>query len=257
MLLKLDEWWPWYEEMSASFGSDRTQDQRVTDILSLILRNKAVNPRVIASALKESPTLILGAGPSLEKDLVKLRQTEHLSKFVIVAADGATTGLMDVCMMHPEIIVTDLDGKLQDILASNSKGSVMVVHSHGGNMHKIVDYVPRFPKALGTTYVEPRPDVHNFGGFSDGDRAVSLAMAMDADPIVMAGMDIGEDVGKYSKTAAKSREEKKIKLKMCKKVLEWLAGKSKAELYNLTSKGENIEGFAPIDPSDLGKVLNR
>ena len=254
--MNLDEWWPWYEKIATPFGHKKAQDQRVTDILSLILRNKAMTQKRLESAIKGYPVLILGAGPSLEKDLVKLKQTEYLENIIIMAADGATTGLMDVCLRYPGIIVTDLDGKIPDILTANSKGSVMIVHSHCFNMNKIVDYVPRFPKALGTTMVEPRPNVYNFGGYSDGDRAVFLATNMGADPIILAGMDMGEDIGKYSRTKSKLKEEKKEKLKLCKKLLEWLASKSKVDLYNITTKGENIEGFTNIVPSDLGQILN-
>ena len=34
----------------------------------------------------------------------------------------------------PHIIVTDLDGKLEDILNANSQGAFLVVHAHGNNL---------------------------------------------------------------------------------------------------------------------------
>jgi uncharacterized Rossmann fold enzyme len=49
-------------------------------------------------------------------------------------------------------------------------------------------WVPRFPGPLvGTTQSRPFGGIHNFGGFSDGDRAVFLAEALGASEVVIAG----------------------------------------------------------------------
>ena len=146
MSLDLNDWWPWYERVSKDFGLGRMRDQRVAELLSLLLRNKAMFPRDLKGMIEGYPVVVLGAGPSLEKDLQKVKHTDVLNKFVILAADGATSGLMDICLRYPNVIVTDLDGKMPDLISANSKGSVMVVHAHAENGQKIVDYVPRFPK---------------------------------------------------------------------------------------------------------------
>ena len=41
--------------------------------------------------------------------------------------------------------------------------------------------------------------VHNFGGFTDGDRAVFLAVQLGAKKLILAGMDFGKVVSKYSR----------------------------------------------------------
>ena len=146
---------------------------------------------------------------------------------------------------------------MPDLISANSKGSVMVVHAHAENGQKIVDYVPRFPKIIGTTYVQPRPDVYNYGGYSDGDRALFLAMALGASPIVLAGMDMGENVGKYSKTPTRLKEVKKVKLKLCKEILEWGAKTHKEKIYNITTGGEKLKGFVKIHPENIGDVLKK
>ncbi|MDD1659113.1 MAG: hypothetical protein LUP92_02550, partial [Methanomicrobiales archaeon] len=38
----------------------------------------------------------------------------------------------------------------------------------------------------------PLPHIHNFGGFSDGDRAVFLALGLDAGEVVIAGFDLDD-----------------------------------------------------------------
>jgi uncharacterized Rossmann fold enzyme len=99
--------------------------------------------------------------------------------------------------------------------------------------------------------------VHNFGGFTDGDRAVFLASALRARMIILAGMDLGSLVGQFSKVAAFSRDMKLKKLRICRDLLEWLASDSKIPLYNLTQRGENIKGVPTITLQQASKLLRR
>jgi len=73
--------------------------------------------------------LFLGLGPSLKENIKDLK-TLKLSKFTLIAADGATTALLEEDVI-PDIIVTDLDGKMEDIIQANQKGSFLAVHAHG------------------------------------------------------------------------------------------------------------------------------
>ena len=59
----------------------------------------------------------------------------------MICADGAVTALLEEEII-PDIVVTDLDGKIEDIIDSNKNGAVMVVHAHGNNMENIKKYVP-------------------------------------------------------------------------------------------------------------------
>ena len=133
----------------------------------------------------------------------------------------------------------------------------MVIHAHGDNIEKLKKYVPEFSRAIGSTQAQPRSNVHNFLGFTDGDRAVFLAAGMGAKLIALAGMDFGCTVGKYSKKQVASIEVKRKKLKFGKELLEWLATEmaEKIKLYNITFNGENIEGFRNIKTSDLQKIV--
>ena len=50
----------------------------------------------------------------------------------------------------------------------------MVVHAHGDNIEKI-HLVKNFKNCIGTTQTKSFGKLHNFGGFTDGDRCVFLA----------------------------------------------------------------------------------
>jgi uncharacterized Rossmann fold enzyme len=86
---------------------------------------------------------------------------------------------------------------------SEKRGAIMVVHAHGDNIDMIKKMVPKFRKVVGTTQVMPLANVHNFGGFTDGDRAVFLAEEFGAKKVVLVGMDLGDSIGKYSKEHVK------------------------------------------------------
>jgi hypothetical protein len=249
--MEILEWRTWYDRIASAFRFSRFEDQHATDILSELIRSSCIDPSDVKVAIVDRPVLIFGAGPSLEEDVDKINKVGLLERFVIITADGATSALLEIVSKVPQIIVTDLDGRFEDLLSANRRGSIMVVHSHGDNVPQLLEYVPKLTNILGTTQVEPRPRVYNFGGFTDGDRAAFLALAMGANAIALAGMDLGKTIGKYSKKYISSLERKLLKLRFCKKLLESLASRTSIDLYNLTSHGEKIKGFKDIEPAEL------
>ncbi|MEM3383764.1 MAG: 6-hydroxymethylpterin diphosphokinase MptE-like protein [Nitrososphaerales archaeon] len=252
--MELKDWYPWYNKIASAFNFNSYEDQRAADILSELIQNNYIEPCVIKSFIQNKPVLVFGAGPSLEEDVNRIENVGLFDKSITIAADGATSALLEIVNKAPNIIVTDLDGRFEDLLSANKKGSLMVVHAHGDNIPQILNYVPKLTKILGTTQVEPRPRVYNFGGFTDGDRAVFLAVEMGAKMISLVGMDLGRIIGKYSKQYVKSKKRKLLKLKFCKKLLEWLALRTKINLYNLTSHGERINGFKEVTPEYIAKI---
>lgn len=248
------EWQPWYSRIASAFRFDRLDDQRATNILSDLIQSSYIEPDNVRAIIRDKAVLVFGAGPSLEEDIDNIKKAGLLDRFVIIAADGATSALLERVNKVPDIIVTDLDGRFEDLLLANKGGSLMVVHGHGDNIPRILDSVPRLTKILGTTQVEPRPRVYNFGGFTDGDRSVFIAEAMGARMISLAGMDLGRKIGRYSKQYVKSSERKFLKLKFCKELLVYLASRTKIELYNLTCHGERIKGFKDVTPDYIAQI---
>ncbi len=253
--MDLEEWWPWYDKIASSFNLSRLKDQRATDILNELLQDKYIEPKELKKLIHSKPVLVFGAGPSLENNIYSIKREGLLDKFIIITADGATTALLEVANRVPQVVVTDLDGKLQDLILANQKGASMVVHGHGDNIQQLLRYVPKLTRVLGTTQVKPKQRVYNFGGFTDGDRAVFFALYMGAEIIALAGMDIGTIIGKYSKVYVNSPEKKSLKLKFCKKLLEWLASRTDTKLFNLTYYGEKIKGFRDINPQKIAHFL--
>jgi len=75
----------------------------------------------------------------------------------------------------------------------NSEGTVIVVHAHGDNVPLLCHWVPQFRgPVVGTTQGRPLPHVHNFGGFTDGDRAVFAAQSLGAASIALLGFDLDD-----------------------------------------------------------------
>ncbi|MDH5635517.1 MAG: DUF115 domain-containing protein [Candidatus Bathyarchaeota archaeon] len=253
--ISLKEWWPWYDKIIKTFEYDRSKDQLATDVLSRLVSSRAIDLQQLKVLISGQSVLVFGAGPSLEEDLQQIAKENLLKKCVIISADGATTALLKVAKVVPSVVVTDLDGNINDLFRADRLGSVMVIHGHGDNIDRLQAYVPKFKSVVGTTQVEPKPNVYNFGGFTDGDRAVFLAVVMGAKLVALAGMDLGRVVGRYSKKQVRSVEVKILKLKICKELLEWLASRVDIPLYNITRRGERIEGFIKVTSSELTKIV--
>jgi hypothetical protein len=59
--------------------------------------------------------------------------------------------------------------------------------------------VPELGPVLGSTQVEPTDRAFLWGGFTDGDRACYLVITYSPREVILAGMDFGRTVGKWSK----------------------------------------------------------
>jgi uncharacterized Rossmann fold enzyme len=111
---------------------------------------------------------------------------------VVFAADAAA----DVLFTHgirPDAVFTDLDGATDLLLSMNAAGTIVVVHAHGDNIPLLRHWTKKFSgPVVATTQSTPLPHVHNFGGFSDGDRAVFAADALGAKTIILVGFDLDD-----------------------------------------------------------------
>jgi hypothetical protein len=182
--------------------------------------------------------IVFGAGPSLDTDLKKLEIAGYLNK-VLIAADGATSAVLKY--RNPEIIVTDLDGEVDDQLKAWRSGSWLVVHAHADNVDQVQKVALLLKKnVVGTTQVKPFGKLFNFGGFTDGDRAAFIAYELGASKIYLAGMDLGTKIGRYS--GRKDIKRKIVKLQICGELLSWLASELEAPIVNITTSGAPIRG---------------
>jgi hypothetical protein len=252
--MELEEWWPWYKRILKTFGYSRRKDQIACEVLSNLLKGKAVRKIKFKKVIEGKACVVFGGGPSLEADVMRLAESRLLKACVSIAANGATSAFLEHGML-PTVIVSDLDGRIEDLLLAERMGSLIVVHAHGDNIRALKMVVPMLGKAFGTTQANPRPRVYNFGGFTDGDRAVILALEMGAKLVALAGMDFGRVIGKYSGEKPRSVEEKFMKLKIGKELLEWVASRSSVPLLNITKGGENVKGFKRASMGELERMV--
>jgi len=257
--LELKEWLSWYHHIVEALNLDEEADRRAAQRLAELIKDKSLKPEDLAEKISGRNIMVFGAGPSLQLDLARILRNKLENLIVPVAADGAATALLKHGIT-PAIIVSDLDGRVEDLVEAEARGSTLVIHAHGDNLEALEEWVPRFRRVLGTAQTEPIKDlVYNFGGFTDGDRAAFLVEALGARRIILAGMDLGETVGKYSKPRlrrhVKAKHEKRIKLEIAGRLLAWLAAWSRAEILNFTFKGENIKGIRRIGLRELKRIL--
>lgn len=207
-----NEWGKYYNQILLDFGYSEKEDEKSAILLSELLQGKKLGtPKDLNNMISGKNVYVFGAGNSLQDDAKKVKK----EKGVFISADPATSLIMEKNIVT-DIIVTDLDGVVEDQVTANKKGATVVIHAHGNNIDRLERYVPMFDgKLIGTTQSKPFDSIYNFGGFTDGDRAVCLADHFGAKKIFLAGFDF-ENVGKYSG----SKELKMKKLKWAKRIIE-------------------------------------
>ena len=217
------KWEPIYKKIVKDFKFQVKLDEESANILDELLRNKNVlSTKDLRELIENNEIFVFGAGPSLQKSIYKYQ--EKFFDKVKISADGATTALIENDII-PDIIVTDLDGKISDQIKANKKGSIVIIHAHGDNIDKIKKYVSDFEgPVMGSTQTNPKTysNVYNFGGFTDGDRAVYLADHFHAKNIYLLGFDFNNIIGKYSFSENKDVKQKILKLKWCKNLISLL-----------------------------------
>jgi hypothetical protein len=204
---------PYYEAISRDLSLDKDEDARSGAVLSSILLSKGglYDPDEILLSVRGlvqgRDVYVLGAGPRLEQELDRLIAgmtargrwgKSGTGNDVIIASDGATSVVLSRGY-KPQIIVTDLDGGVEDQLSCLGLGSILFVHAHGDNIPVISRVAPMLKgQVIGTIQTEPdrAGKVFNFGGFSDGDRAAFIASHFGCHSITLLGFDLGGPASK-------------------------------------------------------------
>lgn len=232
-------WEKYYEEILDDFGFSRSGDEESAKLLDEILSTHGCLTLDELSQIVgfSDKFIVFGAGPSLKEHILILKENYDLKDYVLVSADGATTAMIEEKLV-PDIVCTDLDGNLDDILLANIRGANIAIHAHGDNMDKIATFPSYFDSVIGTTQSQPVGNLYNFGGFTDGDRALFLCVALGASQITLAGMDFGDMVTKYSRPnleedVEEADEFKRKKLMYAEKFTNWIAENESVDVVNL------------------------
>ncbi len=163
--------------------------------------------QILISAKK---VVIIGAAAQ-EEMLEKINQ-DNVS---IIAADGSVGALKDfenlVC------IISDLDGGDYIDLAAK-KGQRFIIHAHGDNHQRWMDIITKWsdfampPKlVLSHQTNEEFPGMENFGGFTDGDRALCFAIwaGVKVENIELLGFST-KKIGRWSGVTNREKKLKKL-----------------------------------------------
>ena len=235
-----------YSEIRKEFRYSEKQDKESAIILNSIL-GKNILDKKIREKIAGKTVFVVGAGPSLSSAIPILKK---FKKVVKIVADSAVKPLIENGI-KPNIVVTDLDGDEDSLIKVGKTDSIFVVHAHGDNISKL-HLAENFKNCIGTTQTNPFKNIQNFGGFTDGDRAVFLASHFNAKKVILFGMDFGKRIGRYSQTKAPEREIKLKKLRKAKLLLEWLSENTRSQLFTTSSK---IRGFEKISHNELDIII--
>ena len=181
--MKFEVWEPYYRDILEYFGLDQAQDEEAARLLATLMTRD--NIQSLTDLAFGNDITVFGNAPCLKDELEKIRD-------VIFAADAAAEVLYENGIV-PDAVFTDLDGATDQLLDLNESGTVVVIHAHGDNMSLLRYWVPRFKgPVVATTQSAPIKNVYNFGGFSDGDRAVFAADELGAAHIAIIGFDLDD-----------------------------------------------------------------
>ncbi|MDR1690780.1 MAG: DUF115 domain-containing protein [Candidatus Methanoplasma sp.] len=177
-----DEWEPIYKEILDDFGYDRSSDENSARMLKAVMMNSCLISEDEV-AIKRNVT-VFGNSNDLEVDIGAAAPKGTL------IASGSSVGRMMDLGITPDIIVTDLDGDIDPQIKASRNGAVTFIHAHGDNSELVQRYAHEFigPVIL-TTQSKPDNIICNFGGFTDGDRAVCIARHFGAKEILLLGFD--------------------------------------------------------------------
>jgi len=181
--VNFSEWEPHYREILEYFGFSREDDEKAAALLASLCTRDDLP--VLDALTRGKDVTVCGNAPCLKNELCRIQG-------VVFAADAAADVLFDHGI-RPDAVFTDLDGATDNLFSMNRAGTVIVVHAHGDNIPLLKHWVPRFSgPVVATTQGTPLLHVHNFGGFTDGDRAVFAADALCARTATIIGFDLDD-----------------------------------------------------------------
>jgi len=184
-----------YAVASAALSLDRLRDEYATLLLGLMLKDyeNVLELDELRGLFSYDEWLVVG--PAIDKESVERVNGECGDKGVALA-DSALARALSLGLERADIFVTDLDGigeSLQTVHELSKLAEVVSVHLHGDNLSwawKPLRVLMSYgKKILPTSQVRDFWKVRRVGGFTDGDRAVILALLAGAKRVRLVGMN--------------------------------------------------------------------
>ena len=181
---------------------------------------RAKTLEALMQRLDEAENVVLIGAAIEEQDLAK----QWPENSVFIAADGAVGACFD--RVDVLCVITDLDGG-EHLDEAVLRQIPLIVHAHGDNRAHWQAYTTAWAKQGGVPLVlthqtdEHYPDMHNIGGFTDGDRAACFlaAAGVSFDRVHFVGYAVGH-VGPWS--GATDPVRKLDKLQWMERILDLL-----------------------------------
>lgn len=189
--MRFSDWEPMYLEILEDLGFDRNDDEMAVRILKMMTVNSDLIDDEEFGGLFSEEVTVFGNAPCLEEDIGSGGYSGTL------VASGSSVGRLLSKGIMPDIVVTDLDGDIGPQIEASSSGAVTAIHAHGDNHDLIRMHASSFRgRVVLTTQSTPENTVYDFGGFTDGDRAVCMAVHFGATRIHLRGFDYSHPMPK-------------------------------------------------------------
>jgi len=182
----IEWWWDFQDRIEDQFAFSRIREDVASRFASRIFTQEGD----ISDHVKDRDLVIVGAG---------INSFTDIPESDLLAADGALRACLERGTI-PEFIVTDLDGYISDLIWASEHGSKVIVHSHGDNLAALYRYSSHI-RPICVTSTHPSTGTSCWGGFTDGDRALMMALSLGCKSVQLIGFDfskIGDYSGKYS-----------------------------------------------------------
>jgi uncharacterized Rossmann fold enzyme len=203
-------WEPFYNQILEEFHYSQRDDDESARWLDEIAKASQLCSEPDLAHLIEGDVTICGGGNNLERHL-----DEHVPMGLVIST-GPATAALSKRGIRPDLLVTDLDGPVTEEIRANRNGTVSVILAHGDNKELVRRFVPQFiGPIVPTTQSRPFGTIRNYGGFTDGDRAVCLARHFGAKRITLLGFDFDVPGKKHGSDP----KIKKAKLEWARKII--------------------------------------
>lgn len=255
-------WLDEYAWIRDFLGIEESEDRRALGILQALFHRKPCLIPSLRERFSGRVAIVIGTSESVLADLERLHELRHLweGKAFLLAADTAAQLLLSKGMV-PDIVVTDLDGPVEALVEASGAGSYIFVHGHGDNIRSLREVLPPLGERVEPTTQVPTPQghVHNFGGFTDGDRATYVSVALGARAVALLGMCLRcgvsplSAVGKAADGNWTERKRRKLMVaeRMLRRLAEW---RRDVQLIDAGSMPSGVEGLLV---EDLEEALRR
>ena len=186
MTFDIDWWWDFQDQINTQFNFSRIREEVATRMVA----HSEFLKTSISHYFRGRDLVLIGAA---------INPTLSIPNSSLIVADGALRACLEKDII-PELIISDLDGYLPDMLWATQNGSKIIIHAHGDNISRVHQYSDKLnPICMTSTY--PSDSTFCWGGFTDGDRATMMSLSLGCASIKLLGFDfnkIGSFSGEYS-----------------------------------------------------------